>query len=822
MKNLGLWLRWSWRDLRSRWLQVAAIALIIALGIGMFSGLTGQGDWRLASMDLNYERLHMYDFHLELADGSYVDQAAVLEALTGINGVKQVDTRLMTPTLVEASPEGKDILVRGKIVGVDVADNGPSISNLYVAEDDGRALSAGDTGQNVAVVEVKFANYHHLKPGDPFRVSGDVSLDVVGVGVTPETFMIIPEAGTFFAEGSYAIVFVSLETAQRLAGHEGLVNDVVFLLDDGADPDAVRAEIESRMAEAFPETGIKALTNRADDFAYSAMRDEITQIQETWTSIGTLFLLGAAVGAFNLIGRMVESQRREIGIGMALGMPRRWIALRPCLVGLQVAILGTALGPLFGIALGQTFANYQQTMLSLPYIADFMPYLGNIPQGIAMGIIIPLVAVVIPVWRAVRVAPVDAITTGYMVAKGGGLNRLLNHIPLPGKSFVQMPIRNILRAPWRTMLTILGITIAIMLLTGIIGTMDVMLNTFDQIDAAYRYRGGERFLVNLNTFYPVDSDTVTTLTALTGNDGVPLFAQTETDLMVSGKLIANAEEQEVVIELYDMANAGIWRPALLEGTLTADQPGIVISQKSAEDLGVKVGDTITVEHPFREGPMAFRIQQTDMPIIGIHDNPLRPLSYMDSSNAAIMGLEGFTNYLLLDPASGVEPNVIRSALMTQPGVASAKSVAEFSESVQDYMAVAISMIALIAIVMVAFAFLIAFNSTSISLDERRRETATMFAFGLRIRTVIRMQMMENLVMGTVGTVIGVIIGTGVVSAIMKTQEESAQDFKFLLTLSPDTVLLALALGILVVALTPLLSIRRMRKMDIPSTLRVME
>ena len=37
--NWHLWLRWSWRDLRARWLQVVAIALIIALGTGVFAGL---------------------------------------------------------------------------------------------------------------------------------------------------------------------------------------------------------------------------------------------------------------------------------------------------------------------------------------------------------------------------------------------------------------------------------------------------------------------------------------------------------------------------------------------------------------------------------------------------------------------------------------------------------------------------------------------------------------------------------------------------------------------------------------------------------------
>ncbi len=49
-----IWLRWSWRDLRSRWVQVAAIAVVIAVGTGLFSGLRSMNDWRGLSNDASY------------------------------------------------------------------------------------------------------------------------------------------------------------------------------------------------------------------------------------------------------------------------------------------------------------------------------------------------------------------------------------------------------------------------------------------------------------------------------------------------------------------------------------------------------------------------------------------------------------------------------------------------------------------------------------------------------------------------------------------------------------------------------------------------
>ena len=49
--NIKFWLKWSYRDARQRWLQALAVALIFALGTGVFSGFGRHKDWRVESMD---------------------------------------------------------------------------------------------------------------------------------------------------------------------------------------------------------------------------------------------------------------------------------------------------------------------------------------------------------------------------------------------------------------------------------------------------------------------------------------------------------------------------------------------------------------------------------------------------------------------------------------------------------------------------------------------------------------------------------------------------------------------------------------------------
>ena len=61
--------RWSWRDLRARWLMVIAIAGVIAIGTGLATGLGSMETWRIQSNDASFAALNAHDLRVSLADG---------------------------------------------------------------------------------------------------------------------------------------------------------------------------------------------------------------------------------------------------------------------------------------------------------------------------------------------------------------------------------------------------------------------------------------------------------------------------------------------------------------------------------------------------------------------------------------------------------------------------------------------------------------------------------------------------------------------------------------------------------------------------------
>jgi putative ABC transport system permease protein len=812
MEIMKLYLRWSWRDLRARWLQVAAIALIIALGTGVYAGMGGNATWRRMSYDGSYALLHMYDLRVKLGE-SAVDASRLLSAAQNIphkEWIKNAEVRLIAPTLVEATSGDQTILVPGQIVGIDVANGGPHVNAVYI--NNGRGLNPSDAAQNTAVLEYHFAKYYKLPATGKIQLSGEVGLDYVGQGMNPEYFMVMTENGGMMAESTFAAVFVSLETAQALTHNTGMANDLIITLKPEADQKVIQAEIEQALSVEFPQVAASFMLP-ADDAAYNELYGDIGGDQSTYLIISYLFLAGAAFGVFNLASRLVEAQRREIGISMALGIPNAAIAIRPLLIAVQIASLGLILGLSVGYPISQIFGQILKNMMPMPVSETpflFAPY----ARAAILGIVLPFLATLYPVWRALRVTPVDAIQTGYLVAKGGGLAPLARRMPLPGNSFTQMPLRNVLRSPRRSFLTLTGIAVAITLLVAILGMVDSLRDTISKTKTELAQDHPQRLEVNLDFFYPA--------TWVENIRQLSQVADTQPAIQVGGYLSHNGVKLETAIDLLDL-DSSLWKPSLTAGSRATGTDGILLSEKAARDLGVKVGDKVTLTHPLRQGTLAFSLVDTPLRVAGIHALPLRGMAYLDIRQASLMGLEGQVNMVWINPAPGASRAQLTRALFSQAGIASVQPVTGMADAFEEVMDLFFSSIYLVGLVVMLLAFLIAFNSTSISVDERAREIATMFAFGLPVRTVTRMCMLENLIVGILGTLSGIGLGYAVLVWMM-TQRMAAQmrEMSFSITLSPATLAWAIGIGVGVVALTPLLSMRKMLRMDIPATLRVME
>lgn len=805
-----LWLRWSWRDLRARWLQVLAVALVIGIGSGVYSGLSSTSEWRTQSYDASYEQLDMWDLRVELAEGTTVDAEQLLQTVEGVEGVEHAEPRLVVATQVDASIPGETILVPGQVIGVDVADGGPDLARIHPVE--GRAFEAEDEDRGVAVLDEHFAAHYDLAPTGTLRLGGNVELDYVGRGLAPEHFVIIPPQGTVFGEAGYAVLWVPLSIAQEMAGLPGDANDLVVRVDRDRDLADVANDIDEAINLELPGVGTN-LSTAAEDPVLRVLYDDIDADQRFNDIFAVIILAGAAFAAFNLTGRIVAAQRREIGIGMALGVPAARLAVRPLLIGAQVAVLGVALGVVVGLVINSAFRGVLTDVFPMPvWTTDLQPAV--FARGALLGLAIPLAATIVPILRAVRVAPVDAIRTMHRRASGG-LAPLLGKLALPGSTFVQLPLRNVLRSPRRTAVTALGIAAAITTFTGVMGVIDSYMATLDRGETEILGDEPDRLTIEIE---PTSEDADTVEAILDS----PLLEEAETSLTLGGSLDPEGEDIEVYLGVTDL-DSDLWRPTVEDGNIEdGDGAGLVISRKAADDLGVSVGDEVRLQHPVRDG-LDYALVETDVMVAGIHPNPFRFMAFIDEAHTDLFDLDGITNTIQAVPAAGVQAAEVQQELFDEPGVTSVQPARLQVETIRDRVQELLGIFGVVQIAVLVLALLIAFNSASINMDERRREHATMFAFGLPTRAVLAMSVAESVVIGVLGTLVGIVAGRILVGWLTRTLfAETLPDVGVVATIAPSTLVTALGLGVVAVAVAPLLTLRRLRHTDVPSTLRVVE
>jgi putative ABC transport system permease protein len=215
--------------------------------------------------------------------------------------------------------------------------------------------------------------------------------------------------------------------------------------------------------------------------------------------------------------------------------------------------------------------------------------------------------------------------------------------------------------------------------------------------------------------------------------------------------------------------------------------------------------------------------ESELPVLAIHPNPYRFLAYVDSSQADLFDLEGITNTVRVSPAPGVTAEEVQRGLFAEPGVVSVEPVTAAGDAVREQIEEFVSIFAVIEGAVLLLALLIAFNSTAINMDERARENATMFAYGLPAGRVLLVSVVESLIIGVLGTIVGVVAGRLLLEWLLRVLLPSTfPDIGMVIALSTSTLLTAVLFGVVAVAVAPVLTLRRLRRMDIPSTLRVME
>jgi putative ABC transport system permease protein len=365
-------------------------------------------------------------------------------------------------------------------------------------------------------------------------------------------------------------------------------------------------------------------------------------------------------------------------------------------------------------------------------------------------------------------------------------------------------------------MTVLGIGAVVAITLALAGVIDSFNTTLDASRAEALAGARQRLTVDLAAPQPA---TAAVARAIAQN---PAIGAEQASLRLPTTLSAHGRRLEAFLEIVGR-NQPLWHPTLRAGRLPNQLPGLVIAERAAEDLNVHIGDRPTVRYPVPSGPRSYRLGSVTIPITGIHTSPLRFVAYTNPPAAKTMGLAGLVNRLSVLPAPGRTSADVKRALLAVPAVTAVQGAAAMTDAVDQTMSQFTEVLIITVAIAIVMALLIAYNAAAINAEERTRETATMFAYGIRPGSVIGGNVLEALLIGTLATTVGIAAGYGILRWIMDvSMRNTMPDLGTLISISAVTYALAALAGIVSVSLAPLLTMRRLKQTDIPSALRVVE
>jgi putative ABC transport system permease protein len=346
--------------------------------------------------------------------------------------------------------------------------------------------------------------------------------------------------------------------------------------------------------------------------------------------------------------------------------------------------------------------------------------------------------------------------------------------------------------------------------------IDSFVATTDRGDREIIGRSPERLEIQLTGFMPVASPAVQSLL------NAPELSQAEAGAIVAGSVSRGDVTVDVQLEFINL-QSGAWSPSLTGGSIDREALGIYVSEMAAQDLGVGVGDEVSLRHPRLQTNGNVTLVDTRVAVLGIHPHPFRFVAYADVTQSSLLGDVPLANSLSALPAAGKTLDEVKRDLFNNPSVASVRHVGDTAAAIRDLLDEFIVVLRVVEFAMLLIALLIAFNSASIGIDERAREHATMFAFGIPVGTVMRLAVFENLLVGLLSTAGGLLGGWLLLQGIITTRiRDTMPDIYIQPVVSNATLAIAIFLGVFMVAAAPLLIWRRLISLNIPATLKVVE
>ncbi|MCL1595766.1 MAG: FtsX-like permease family protein, partial [Actinomycetia bacterium] len=521
-----------------------------------------------------------------------------------------------------------------------------------------------------------------------------------------------------------------------------------------------------------------------------------------------LFLLAAGMAVYVLLTRIVFSQRSIIGTLRASGMKATTLRRHYLTYGLWIGVVGSIIGVLVGVLAGTLMTDLYTSVLDIPdTVVVVRPV--TVGVGLLFGVVAGAVSAWIPARSAYRIAPAEAMR-GVAPLMTGGKSTLEKIVPPLGRLPVRtrMTLRGIGRAKRRSLSTVIGVVLALVLILASGGMIDTVVNVIDR----------QFNEIALQDASVIPSTSITT-SMLADMNAVPGVTRAERTASFSASITRNGETFATILQGFENSTKMHgWTND--SGQLPPE--GFLAGRGLADQLDVSVGDSLRIDLPTHDTSITlvlsgFVDEPLGIPLYARSDVILKALQAADVPDADVLMAEPTvtTAMALFDDTIGRATTI--AALEGIPGVLAVQDARKLFDLMQEFLGLFYAFVGIMLIFGGLMAFSLMFNTISVNISERSSEFATLKANGMSDRTIAWMIVGENLLLTAIGIVPGVVLGIWAAGAFMDLYNN--ESFTFDLVISPLTVGVAAASMIFVALLSLIPGIRRIKRLDIGAVVR---
>ncbi len=477
------------------------------------------------------------------------------------------------------------------------------------------------------------------------------------------------------------------------------------------------------------------------------------QMDVIFLLLGVMGILSLIIGlllVYNTINGIISSQTDQIGVMKAIGAGTGQIARFYLTVVLIYGLLTLA----FSLPIGILFAYLLSQWLFNSFGANFSTFQID-PTAVflqaALALFIPLLASLIPIALAARVTVREAISTYGLSTNAGYLDRILNRIRIISR-LVIITISNTFRHKGRVIMLELSLVLSALVFMMVVSVRDSV--SYTVIDVFFKILGSNITMIFKD---PVRIEYVEPLTkSVPGVKDVEMWGLTSATLRQKGKPYTKDDEQISVMGV--PLPTSLYGYELREGRWLdpKDSRAIVLNVKKARDVGVGVGDWVTVRYEEKK--------EYDFQVVGLVFDPiLVPFSLVnrDTLLRDIGSVDRAQSVWIQTNETGVAPeealakalrafyaenNIEVSAQRGVFGLGSDSTTATGNQFVQQFNFLLV-LLGVIAVLIGAIGSISLYGALSLSVQERRREIGVMRAIGASSWSVFRLFIGEGLILG---------------------------------------------------------------------------